>query len=169
MKSHFMKEKEVVLTYRWQFQDERSKEMGTERDKEVLWKVDPKGRVLFSWDVKLPLIMDFKFLYPWSDLFYVYLWNLLLTLAKWITVVSLWLIWSHDIYWKHFLNHLTLANFEMLQRAPETSQREILNYLGSLDMLKYMGSTVEGVINLNSLYCMYDVTNIDILDIMWNS
>ena len=38
MKSHFMKEKEVVLTYRWQFQDERSKGMGTERDKEVLWK-----------------------------------------------------------------------------------------------------------------------------------
>ena len=35
-----------------------------------------------------------------------------------------------------------------------------------LDILKYMGSTVEGVINLNSLYCMYDVTNIDILEIM---
>ena len=46
MKSHFMREKEVVLTYRWQFQDERSKEMGTERDKEVLWKVDPRKRVL---------------------------------------------------------------------------------------------------------------------------
>lgn len=30
----------------------------------------------FSWDVELPLIMDFKFLYLWSDLFYVYLWNL---------------------------------------------------------------------------------------------
>ena len=46
MKSHFMKEKAVVLTYRWQFQDERSKGMGTERDKEVLWKVDPRKRVL---------------------------------------------------------------------------------------------------------------------------
>ena len=31
MKLHFIKEKEVVLTYRWQFQDERSKGMGTER------------------------------------------------------------------------------------------------------------------------------------------
>ena len=41
MKSHLMKEKEVVLTYRWQFQDGRSKGMGMEWDKEVLWKVDP--------------------------------------------------------------------------------------------------------------------------------
>ena len=41
MKSHFMKENEVVLTYRWQFQDERSKGMGTEQDKDVFWKVDP--------------------------------------------------------------------------------------------------------------------------------
>ena len=40
MKSHFMKENEVVLTYRRQFQDERSKGMGTEQDKDVLWKVD---------------------------------------------------------------------------------------------------------------------------------
>ena len=46
MKSHFTKEKEVVLTYRWQFQDERSKGMDTERDKEVLWKVDLQKRVL---------------------------------------------------------------------------------------------------------------------------
>ena len=30
-------------------------------------------------------------------------------------------------------------------------------------MLNYMGSTVEGVINLFRLYCMADVTNIDIL------
>ena len=30
--------------------------------------------------------MDFKFLYLWSDLFYVYLWNLLLTLAKQMTM-----------------------------------------------------------------------------------
>ena len=46
MKSHFMKEDEVVLSYRWQFQDGRSKGMGTERDKEVLWKVDTQKRVL---------------------------------------------------------------------------------------------------------------------------
>ena len=46
MKSHFMKEDEVVLSYRWQFQDWRSKGMGTERDKEVLWKVDTQKRVL---------------------------------------------------------------------------------------------------------------------------
>ena len=30
-------------------------------------------------------------------------------------------------------------------------------------MLNYMGSTVEGVINLLRLYCMVDVTNTDIL------
>ena len=40
--------------------------------------------------------------------------------------------------------------------------RELLNYLGSLDMLNYMGSMVEGVINPR-LCCMVDVTNIDIL------
>jgi len=50
----------------------------------------------------------------------------------------------------------------MLQRAPETS-KELLNYPGSLDMLNYMGSAVEGVINLLRLYCMVDVTNIDVL------
>ena len=49
----------------------------------------------FSWDVELPLLMDFKFLYLWNDLFYVYLWNLLLTLAKWIAIVSHWLIWNY--------------------------------------------------------------------------
>ena len=46
MKSHFLKENDVVLSSRWQFQDGRSKGMGTERDKEVLWKVDPQKRVL---------------------------------------------------------------------------------------------------------------------------
>ena len=46
MKSHFMKEKEVVLSYKWQFQDGRSKGMGTEWNKEVLWQVDPQKRVL---------------------------------------------------------------------------------------------------------------------------
>ena len=32
-------------------------------------------------------------------------------------------------------------------------------------MLSYTGSTVEGVINLCRLYCMVDVTNIDILEL----
>ena len=54
----------------------------------------------------------------------------------------------------------------MLQRAPETSHREILNYLSSFDMLNYMGSVVGGVVNLVRLYCMVDVTNIDILEFM---
>ena len=43
--------------------------------------------------------------------------------------------------------------------------KELLSYLGSLDMLNYMRSTVEGVINLFRLYCMADVTNIDILKV----
>ena len=52
----------------------------------------------------------------------------------------------------------------MLHRVPETSQREILNYLSSSDMLNYMGSVVGEVMNLVRLYCMVDVTNIDILE-----
>ena len=32
-----------------------------------------------------------------------------------------------------------------------------------MDMLNYMGSAVEAVINLFRLYCMVDATNIDIL------
>ena len=32
-----------------------------------------------------------------------------------------------------------------------------------MDMLSYMGSTVEGMMNLLKLYCMVDVTNIAIL------
>ena len=47
-------------------------------------------------------------------------------------------------------------------RGPLRHPKELLSYLGSLDMLSYMGSTVEGVINLR-LYCMVDVINIDIL------
>ncbi len=39
MKSHFLKENDVVLSSRWQFQDGRSKGMGTEWDKEVVGKV----------------------------------------------------------------------------------------------------------------------------------
>ena len=46
MKSHFLKENDVVLYSRWQFQDGRSKGMGTEWDKEVVGKVDPQKRVL---------------------------------------------------------------------------------------------------------------------------
>ena len=42
---------------------------------------------------------------------------------------------TKEIIWR-------LANFGVLQRAPETSQREILNYLSSLDMLNYMGRVV---------------------------
>ena len=40
------KENEVVLSYRWKFQDGRSKGMGTEWDKEVVAKVDPQKMVL---------------------------------------------------------------------------------------------------------------------------
>ena len=36
MKSHFLKENDVVLSSRWQFQDGRSKGMGTEWDQEVV-------------------------------------------------------------------------------------------------------------------------------------
>ena len=46
MKSHFLKENDVVLSSRWQFQDGRSKRMGTEWDQEVVGKVDPQKRVL---------------------------------------------------------------------------------------------------------------------------
>ena len=53
MKSHFMKETEVVLSYRWQFQDGRSKGMGTEWDKEIVWKVDPQKIVVCRAQVSL--------------------------------------------------------------------------------------------------------------------
>ena len=46
MQWHLRKENEVVLSYRWQFQDGKSKGMGTEWDKEVVGKVDPQKRVL---------------------------------------------------------------------------------------------------------------------------
>ena len=46
MKSHFLKENDVVLSSRWQFEDGRSKGLGTEWDKEVVGKVDPQKRVL---------------------------------------------------------------------------------------------------------------------------
>ena len=57
----------------------------------------------------------------------------------------------------------------MLQRAPETSQREILNYLSSFDMLNYMGSIARRVMKLLRLYRMVDVTKIDIPESMRNS
>ena len=47
MQWHLRKENEVVLSYRWKFQDGRSKGMGTEWDKEVVGKVPPKPPV--SW------------------------------------------------------------------------------------------------------------------------
>ena len=46
MQWHLRKENKVVLSYRWPFQDGRSKGMGTEWDKEVVGKVDPQKRVL---------------------------------------------------------------------------------------------------------------------------
>ena len=57
----------------------------------------------------------------------------------------------------------------MLPRAPETSQREILDYPRSFDMLNYMGSIAGRVMNLFRLYCIADATNIDILEIIWSS
>ena len=50
----------------------------------------------------------------------------------------------------------------MLQR-PLRHPKELLSYLGSLDMLNFIRITVEEVTNLFRLYCMVDVTNIDIL------
>ena len=47
MKSHFLKEHDVVLSSRWQFQDGRSKGMGTEWDQEVVGKVDPTELSLY--------------------------------------------------------------------------------------------------------------------------
>ena len=48
MKSHFLKENDVVLSSRWQFEDGRSKGMGTEWDQEVVGKVDPQKSVVPS-------------------------------------------------------------------------------------------------------------------------
>ena len=47
---------------------------------------------------------------------------------------------------------LPLANFGMLQKAPETAQWKILNKLRSLGMLNCMGGVFRLVINLK-LYC----------------
>ena len=45
-----------------------------------------------------------------------------------------------------------------LEKGTLKHPKELLSYQGSLDMLNYMRSTVEGVINLFRLYCMVDVT-----------
>ena len=50
---------------------------------------EPQGKSFvhkykFSWDVELFLIMNFKFLYLWSDLVYVYFEIFFVTLVKWI-------------------------------------------------------------------------------------
>ena len=62
MKSHFLKENDVVLSSRWQFQDGRSKGMGTEWDQEVVGKVDPQKRVLSNW--KLSCLITLSPGYP---------------------------------------------------------------------------------------------------------
>ena len=56
-----------------------------------------------------------------------------------------------------------LADFGMLQRAPEISQGAI-KLPGFIGHVKLHGSMVEGVINLLRLCYMVDVTNIDILE-----
>ena len=95
------REKEVVLTYRWLFQ------AGEQSNGYRTWwgfmGSGPQGKRFvhkykFSWDVELHFIMDFKYLSLWSVLFYVYLWNLLLTLAKWITIVSVTYLILPDCY-----------------------------------------------------------------------
>ena len=59
--------------------------------------------------------------------------------------------------WQSFLKKILmksfwpLANFGILQRAPETSQGEILNKLGSCGVLNYMESIVWWVVNLKFL------------------
>ena len=83
----------------------------------------------------------------WSYLTECYkpFWHLLTKLPKWL-----------------------LANFGMLQRAPETFQRAIKppRFIGHV---KLHGKYYWGGDESYRLYCMVDVTNIDILEIMWNS
>ena len=56
---HLRKENEVVLSYRWKFQDGGSKGMGTEWDKEVVAKVDHQKRVLCLAEVFLRCLTAF--------------------------------------------------------------------------------------------------------------
>ena len=54
-------------------------------------------------------------------------------------------------------------------RGPLRQPKELLNHLGSLDMLGYMGSIVEGMINLLRSYYMVDLLTYIYPKIMWNS
>ena len=58
-------------------------------------------------------------------------------------------IWGRLTY---FMS-MTLGCF----RGPLTQPKELLNHLGSLDMLGYMGNIVEGIINLPRSYYMVDL------------
>ena len=51
MKSHFLKENDVVLSSRWQFEDGRSKGMGTEWDQEVVGKVERAEVARLRWRI----------------------------------------------------------------------------------------------------------------------
>ena len=63
---------------------------------------------------------------------------------------------------------MTSSQLWDVSEDPKTSLREVLNYMGSFDMLNYMGSIVGGVINLLRLNAVVDVT-MDMLKNMWNS
>jgi len=58
-------------------------------------------------------------------------------------------IWGHLTY---FMS-MTLGCF----RGPLRQSKELLNHLGSLDMLGYMGNIVEGIVNLPRSYYMVDL------------
>ena len=118
MKLHFMKEKGSRSDIQVTVSGQENEVMGTESEKKFLWKVGPQEKSFvhkykFSWDVELPLIMDFKFLYLGSDLFCLPLKSsLLLWLSE--NIVSQWSIWFYltvinpcDTYQQSFLNNLT--------------------------------------------------------------
>ena len=52
-----------------------------------------------------------------------------------------------------YFMRMTLGCF----RGPLRQPKELLNHLGSLDMLSYMGNIVEGMINLLMSYYMFDL------------
>ena len=58
-------------------------------------------------------------------------------------------IWGHLTYFMR----MTLGCF----RGPLRQPKELLNHLGSLDMLSYMGNIVEGMINLLRSYYTVDL------------
>ena len=81
-------------------------------------------------------------------------------------------VWCHSemLSRKFFFRNCHWYVCSRISRLPLRYPKELLNYfLSSFDMLNYMGSIFRGVMNLLRLYCMVDVTNIDILEIMWNS